>query len=99
MTPTLKVGDKVRIINYGHQVWWFKSDWDAWQQLMGKVKAEPYAKSDDGKMIFLDLAPERVGREDIITKHTEPQYGFHRYALDKNGAWYSKDQLELINPF
>lgn len=96
METNFKVGDKIRIVNYGHRLWWHKSDWEKYKNTVGS-KMTPYANSEDGKILFFDLAPEKIGREDVIIKHTESQPNFHQYALEKNGAWFSPNQLELIN--
>ncbi len=71
------IGDKVRIINYGHHIW-ERGEWD------GKIK-------------MIDLSPDLVGKEGIVSKATLTQ-GIPQYAVDglRKHAWYNEDQLLMI---
>jgi hypothetical protein len=92
MENKLSVGDKVKIINYGHFTWAYK---DAWHKMYSS-KPSNIIKETEGAYHF-DISPEKVGQEDTIKLISEPQPGLIRYGLEKNGSWYSKEQLELIN--
>lgn len=45
---------------------------------------------------WCDISPEKVGREDVIEK-VEIVQNIPKYSLVKNGAWYTEQQLELLN--
>ena len=85
--PTYKTGDNVRIVNYGQLFWAFKG------QGLDTMKAKVIQEDDSIK--YFDIAPERVGQEDVVRDISTTQ-GVHQYSLVKNGAWYSESQLELI---
>lgn len=82
--PIYGIGDKVRIINYGHLIWEGKPC-----SPIGKVIKET------DKVYWTDLKPEYVGREDMICGVSMIQ-GVPSYSL-KTSSWYDEGQLELIN--
>lgn len=78
-----KVGDRVRIINYGH---WLYSPYPLTRfPLIGEK--------------LYDIAPELVGLEGTINKadktQNQWQYGI-TFDNGKNISWFTDDQLELI---
>jgi hypothetical protein len=90
-----KVGDKVRVINYGSKAWAHGE--------MVKYMREKYDPNwpknaiqvfKDGHVCF-DQDPDRIGTEDVIEEVCDVQ-GRTQYSLSRS-AWYYDDQLELIN--
>jgi hypothetical protein len=54
----------------------------------------------DGKFEIIDIRPEVVGKEGIICK-AELTQDVPTYAIEgipEKHAWYSEDQLEMVNP-
>lgn len=83
------LGDRVKVVNYGHKLWYSKSnntEFPSW----------PILKEDD-KAIIYDMNPEMIGKEGVVRISSETQ-GKPEYALEIQGkqAWYNEDQLELI---
>jgi len=73
-----KIGDKVRVVNYGSLI-------------LHKV---------NGKFESIDLSPEIIGKEGVISKALVTQ-DVPSYAIDGipgKHAWYDEEQLEMINP-
>lgn len=92
------IGDKVKVVNYGHLIWQNKTNQDAerkFHEQLGIPYKELPVLSDDGKTQWLDLSPGLVGKEGIIDKISESG----DYALSglSKYAWYSENQLELIS--
>lgn len=115
----IKVGDKVKIVNYGQWMMVSKKNYQeqsdffarfeakAWHPLMfgvdatdeylSTIKGEDKPKniiSEDENKWIIDRCPELVGREDVVVGISNSQ-GRVMYSLDKNGAWYSDNNLEL----
>lgn len=81
-----KVGDKVKLVNYVHPIHSFNEP----DEMLKGMKII----FDDGKgHRVVDLSPERLGSEDIITEVINSQ-GKDSYSLSKS-AWYNENQLEL----
>lgn len=87
-----KEGDKVKIIKYGHLIWFFKNI----DQPSFLSSAPVYSENDNVK--WIDISPEMIGKEAIIGEVTITQ-GIPKYALlgVNKTAWYTEEQLELIN--
>lgn len=86
MDSKFKVGDKVRVIRYGHPFW-------SWQKIPGAKLL-----SKDKSPYWYDMSPDLVGKEGTICKVTSTQ-GDIQYAI--NGisgkyAWYDEEQLEKV---
>lgn len=84
-------GDKVRVINYGHIMWMNTKLTDYYNDFT-PIK-------EDGDIKWYDVMPELIGKEGVIEKGICKQ-GKHQYSLQGvkgKVAWYSNDQLELIN--
>jgi len=97
MENKFKVGDKVKVINYGHLIWQNKTNQDLERQFHkehGFTYKELPVLSDDGKTQWLDLSPELVGKEGVVDKISDSG----DYALNglSKYAWYSEKQLELV---
>ena len=98
MENKFKIGDKLRIINYGSLIWQNKTNQDA-ERKFHEDNGFPYKElkvlSDDGKTQWLDLHPELVGKEGIVDKISDSG-DYALTGLSKH-AWYSENQLELIS--
>lgn len=87
---TFNIGDKVRIVNYGHPLWvpqeWIDKGW---------AKGPAIGKTDTHTII--DTSPELVGQEGVVCNAHETQ-GRPTYAMQgpSKHAWYEEDQLELV---
>lgn len=85
-----KEGDAVRIVNYGQPIWFNKEEYH-W--INGANKPKNLLQEDEDKY-WVDLSPELIGTESVITKISFNQ-GKYSYALIKR-AWFSDNQLEKI---
>lgn len=84
MSTQFKVGDRVRIVNYGHLIW-------SWEEM----KLPLFAQSGDG-VYWYDLGSEDVGKVGVIVKATKTQE-IDQYAIEgepNKKAWYTNNQLE-----
>lgn len=84
-----KIGDKVRIVNYGHLIY---------ESSKNENPLKFKTISDDGNIRIMDMLPEIVGKEGVIVDISETQ-GEVSYAIDGivgKHAWYNEDQIELI---
>mgnify|MGYP001003825553 FL=1 len=85
--PLFKMGDKVRVINYGALLW----------DRNGKLPFKKMKLSTDEVYLY-DIMPELVGKEGIVDKVSVTQ-GIVGYALNnipEKYAWYHEDQLTLV---
>ena len=90
MKTKFEIGDKVKIINYGHLMWCHKDS-----QLPGNYK---FLSKHDNVSLY-DTAPELIGQIGIVTQCGKTQ-GEDRYSLSGiqgKCSWYHNDQLELVN--
>lgn len=83
-----KVGDKVRIVNYGSTMW------------IGKKEKQPThwpVIEEQENIIIYDTDSELIGQTGIVTK-TQITQGQDRYELHgpNKVAWYFNNQLELV---
>ncbi len=83
----MKIGDRVKIINYGHVVFTVEEEY--------KIYKFPLIKTFPGGTEARDISPELVGQEGIITQISKDG---DQYVLSgpTKSAWYNEDQLELI---
>lgn len=91
MNPKFAIGDKVRIVEYGHLIWENKN--------FDQPKLSFPVYVEDDAMRWLDMSPHLVGQEGIIQKVTITQ-GQPQYAIDgipQKHAWYDEQQLEMIS--
>lgn len=85
----MKVGDVVKIINYGHIIWEHKES----------PYKLPFPVIHESEMTYTkDSNAGIVGKTGTIREVTTSQ-GRPQYAIDgipEKSAWYNQDQLELI---
>lgn len=99
--PKFKVGDKVKVVNYGHAIWRSKkaesfaieneSRFFGWNK--------PTVIQDDSDLQWIDIAPEIVGKKGVI-ETVEVVQGKPQYAIKGiagKHSWYNESQLELCN--
>jgi hypothetical protein len=82
-----KVGDQVKIVNYGHLYW------------TQEVEDTPYYHRPEGGGCWYDMSPGLVGKVGIIVEAHKTQ-GIDNYSIKgepSKKAWYHNDQLELIH--
>ncbi len=84
--PTYKIGDKVRIINYGHPIWESKSFY--------KESTSKHIIYEDEELRWIDISPNIVGKEGIVEKVDVVQ-GTPQYSIKGIGAWYFEEQMEM----
>lgn len=83
-----KVGDKVRVINYGSLIW----QWGDTSEVEHLI----YKKEED--ITWLDLDKSLIGQIGIISKADITQ-GIDKYSIEGiqgKIAWYDNGQLELL---
>ena len=86
--PKFKLGDKVKIVNYGAIVWTSK-------RLSKSVIPDSYKFLEENDTVFVyDTNPDLVGQEGIVEKVSGNQYALQGPYIH---AWYNEEQLELIN--
>ena len=86
----IKIGDKVKIINYGHLLMIFKNSPEASTSL-------PVYKENE-KIKWVDMCSSIIGATGIVQKIIKTQ-GIPKYSLSGiNGktAWFMENQLKLI---
>lgn len=87
--PLYGIGDKVKIVNYGHLIWENK-------EVYPKPSTSFPIYHETENVRWLDMSPHLVGRMDLIEKVSVVQ-GTPKYSLNKNGAWFAEENLELVN--
>ena len=90
MKNKFEIGDKVKVVNYGHRMWSYKGT---------ETKVNWPIISEDENIIWNDMQSEIVGKYGVVDKVTETQ-GITKYSLDgipQKSAWYNEEQLELEN--
>lgn len=83
----MKIGDRVRIINYGHAVFTVEQEY--------KTDKFPLIKTYPDGTEARDMAPELVGQEGTITQVSKDGDQYILLGPSK-AAWYNEEQLELI---
>lgn len=89
--PLYGIGDKVKIINYGHLIW---EDKDIPE--IQKINKPTYY--DDDFVRFIDIQPELINQKGLIDK-VEITQNIPRYSISGiygKSAWYMEDQLKMI---
>jgi hypothetical protein len=87
------IGDKVKIVKYGALHWINKHD--------EYNKLHPPTENiiwEDENTWYCDMRPDLVGQIGIINAVPESHISSspYQYSIDKIGAWYTDNQLELI---
>lgn len=88
----LKIGDKVKVINYGHLIW-YNTENIMWKQMENK----PKIYSQIGNIAYQDINPYIVGKEGVISEissHIPRMYSVD--GIEEKAAWYNEDQLEKL---
>ena len=89
--PIYGIGDKVRIVNYGHPIWENKN--------VDQPKLSFPVITEDENIRWLDISPQFVGQTGVVDKVKVTQ-GIPEYAIDgikDKHAWYSENQMEMVN--
>lgn len=88
------IGDKVRIIKYGHLMYINRLD----AVFMEVYKDKEDLSKDNSIIKAVDTNPDLIGREGTIIKISgfqgQDNY-IYQYSIEGIGAWYNEDQLEL----
>lgn len=94
MKSKFKIGDKVKIVNYGHLMWVSKSNTE---RLANITMPKVY---EDDTFEYFDMAPELVGQKRVVRDISLCQGRFDYALCNEDGsgyiAWLSEKQLELI---
>ena len=79
-----KVGDQVKIINYGHLMW------GRYKKVDGEYKHSPET---------WDMQPKIIGQIGVISqvKITQDTAGYVIDGIPNKSAWYEDGQLELVH--
>lgn len=88
----MEIGDKVKIVNYGHAIWISKDSTD-YKIFKDKIIY------DGGDICTMDIHPELVGQQGVIQNKYKQYDGSFLYALEGirgKSAWYEEQQLEKI---
>jgi hypothetical protein len=88
-----KVGDKVKVVNYGSIYWTRKGEPvpSSFVLLKGSLEISPY--------LWYDMQPELVGKQGIITAVGSSGDEYSLSGIEGKIAWYENQQLELqVNP-
>lgn len=80
-----KIGDKVRVVNYGHLV--------TMKEQYAKSMSFPIYKKE-GKNWMMDMCPEAVGKKGTVESLLDGKYAIN--GIKEKHAWYDDGQLELI---
>lgn len=86
-SPKFKVGDKVRVIKYGHLIWQNKPE-------EVRLGFKVYEETDS--LVWYDMRPEKIGKEGVVVNVSITQ-GIPKYSTDPLGAWLDEEQLEKVN--
>ncbi len=84
------IGDKVRVVNYGHPIWMNKNlDMEINLPII----------SEDDKVVWYDMNNGVVGKVGIIEKVKKIQgiLGYSLNGIPEKTAWYTENQLEMVN--
>lgn len=88
---SLQIGDKVRIIKYGHPIRWSK---EAYHHI-SKSEDKPGHIIEEGNYHYLlDKSPEMVGQEGIICTILNGSYSLA--GVEGKQSWYNEEQLEKL---
>lgn len=84
-----KVGDKVRVVNYGHAIWEHKSIGESSFPLIKELES----------LRLVDLQADLIGQQGVIDRVLVVTQGRPKYSVDGisgKTAWYNEDQLEAV---
>ena len=98
-----KVGDRIKIINYGYRHWESKKERKRLFKL-GQCNEKPAnIIHEDKECYYIDSSPHLVGKEGIIAQVAVTS-GFSKYDIwflykKSNIAWFCDEQLKKVNFF
>lgn len=85
---TYKVGDKVRVVNYGHAMWVHKSFGESSLPLIKEYES----------VRVVDLQPDLIGQQGVVGQvviiQERPSYVVE--GISGKSSWYYEDQLEAV---
>jgi hypothetical protein len=90
MKNKFEIGDKVKVVNYGHLMWSNKKS---------GMKMKLPIISEDGNIVWHDFLSKIVGKVGVVVEVIETQ-GIVNYSLNgipQKTSWYNEEQLELEN--
>lgn len=89
MKSKFVIGDKVKVVSYGHPIWVNKNS--------GMEMNFPIISEDD-KVVWYDINGGVVGKIGIVEKVKETQgiLGYSLSGIPEKSAWYNEDQLEAV---
>jgi len=93
---TMKIGDRVKIVNYGHMIMFSKNKANPYRDSMAKTF--PLIFEDDTSSYY-DIRPELIGKEGIVVnKITDNHSGRYSVHFDDGNrmSWFSERQIEKI---
>lgn len=89
--PKFKLGDRVKIVNYGCKLTISKQDYKDFELKYPILK-------DKGNFLIVDDRPERLGKITTIEKVDADNFG-NQYSTTTMGSWYDESQLKKLNLF
>ena len=86
----MEIGDKVKIVRYGHLIWESKT--------IPGARSEAKAYWEDDKRAWIDMCPRMVGQKGTVFDKVKTQNGFQYSLAGVTGksSWYHEEQLEKI---
>jgi len=92
MKPKFKIGDRVKVINYGHLIW------SSYPNPRWVLHSRHYTGiSTTGKRLYYnmyDMSPELVGRIGVVSDISNNTYAIE--GIPGKCAWYNEDQLRKL---
>lgn len=85
-TPKFKIGDRVKVVNYGHAVWSCCDD-------MALPLIRPASSKDDSWVFDMNRAV--VGKKGIVVEVLDSG-SYALSGIPEKTAWYNEDQLQLV---
>jgi len=83
------IGDKVKVVGYGHLFWLAKDS---------EMKTNFPIIHKEGDIIWHDMNSGVVGKKGVVDKVTETQ-GQIKYSIKgipEKSAWYNEEQLKMV---
>ena len=95
--PKYRLGDVVKIVNYGHLIW-------AWEDAIGDapISFKEYSRDEPEEeggrtLIWFDIAPQVVGEKAIIGEIDKGRYRLQFMPNGNKSAWFTEIQMEPSN--
>jgi hypothetical protein len=86
MKSKFTIGDKVKVVKYGHPIWFNKQF---------KQEIEFPILFEDDNSIWCDINSEIVGKIGIVDGVSNNRYSL--FGIPEMAAWYNEEQLEMVN--